>query len=104
MTQVREAIGPRESEPDPTPGEMLWLLRTGLDPEAHRGLPWRTRNRVPSMRGATTGEVTDHRKPMRVEDATPEQLIAGIVEMCDTDLTVLRFRGTGARRYSLPTV
>ena len=43
-------------------------------------------------------------KPMRVEDATPEQLIAGIVEMCDTDLTVLRFRGTGARRYSLPTV
>ena len=55
---------------------------------------------------ATTGEVTDHRKPMRVEDATPEQLIAGIVEMCDTDLTVtvLRFRGTGARRYSLPTV
>ena len=52
---------------------------------------------------ATTGEVTDHRKPMRVEDATPEQLIAGIVEMCDTNLTVLRFRerALGATPYLL---
>ena len=94
IAQVREEIEPPPEPEEPTMGEMLWVLRSVHTPELIEGSrdePAPGPRREAVHRG--TAGAADQRKPVRIEDATLEQLVAGLKDMWEngteeTDLLI----------------